>query len=162
MRLRLIFIQRVMIFFTGDTIYAVYFTSFCIYYLKNYLGYLATQSLFGKQSIKLEVLLGFDDFQIVAHEFLRCQFLENNRIFHFGQVLILQRNFRGNLHWPHVLFLDGSPVYFQNLYSSIWLQTLSNKLRNFQNCKKMRHFCIFSISLIFSSSRDAVKQLCHS
>ena len=39
MQLRLAFLQCVMIFFTGDTIYAVYFTIFCIYYPKNYLGY---------------------------------------------------------------------------------------------------------------------------
>ena len=162
MWLRLAFIQC--------TIYAVYFTSFCIYYPKNYLDYFVqgqfhlptTQFFFWKQGVKLEVLLGFENFQIVAHEFLRYQFLGNNRIFYFGQVLIHQINFRDNLHWPHVLFLDRSLVYFQNLYSSIWLRTLSNNLRNFKNCQKNEKFLHFFHFFDFSFSRDAVKQLGHS
>ena len=101
-------------------IYAVYFTSFYIYYPQNYLGYFVqgqfhlptTQSFLWRQGIKLGVLLGFEIFQIVAHGFLGCQFLGKYRIFHFDQVLMHQRNFQSILQWMHMLLLDTSPGIF--------------------------------------------------
>ena len=48
----------------------------------------------GKAS-NLKCYLGFEKFQIVAHGFLGCQFLEKYRIFHFGQFLIHQLKFQG-------------------------------------------------------------------
>ena len=49
-----------------------------------------------RQGIKLEVLLRFENFQIVAHGFLGCHFLEKYRIFHF-QVLMHQKKCWGYL-----------------------------------------------------------------
>ena len=74
-------------------IFSLYFVIFGIFYPQNYLGFFlqgqfhlpTTRSFLWRQGIKLEVLLGFESFQIVAHGFLGCQFLEKCRIFHFGQ-----------------------------------------------------------------------------
>ena len=72
---------------------SLYFVIFGIFYPQNYLGFFlqgqfhlpTTRSFLWRQGIKLEVLLGFESFQIVAHGFLGCQFLEKCRIVHFGQ-----------------------------------------------------------------------------
>ena len=95
MWLTLTFRQCVKISSTCDMIYSLYFTTFYIFYHQNCLGYFVqgqfhsptTQSFFWRQGIKLEVLLGFENFQIVTHDFW-CQFLEKCRIFHFGQFLM--------------------------------------------------------------------------
>ena len=58
--------------------------------------------------MKFEVLLGFENFQLIAHGFLGCQFLGKCRVFHFGKFLMHQRNFQGILQCLHMLFLDTS------------------------------------------------------
>ena len=100
---QLAFIQCIKIFFTWDMIYAVYFTSFCIFYPQNYLGYFfqgrfhsgTTQIFLWREDITLEMLLGFENLQIVAHGFLGCQFLGKYRIFHFDQFLMHQKKVSG-------------------------------------------------------------------
>ena len=52
-------------------------------------------NFFRRHGIKLEVLLGFENFQIVAHGFLGCQFLKKYRIFHFCQFLMHQKKVSG-------------------------------------------------------------------
>ena len=88
-------------------IYSLHFTIFCVFYPQNYLGYFVqgqlhlatTQILLWRQGIKLEVLLGFENFQIVAHGFLGCQFL--------GKYKIFQKKFSGYFAViEYVLFLD--------------------------------------------------------
>ena len=54
-------------------------------FLPRIVPFVNHSKFFWRQGIKLEVLLGFESFQIVAHGFLGCQFLEKCRIFHFGQ-----------------------------------------------------------------------------
>ena len=41
------------------------------------------ESFLWRQGIKTEVLLGFQNFQIVIHRLLGCQFFKKYRIFHF-------------------------------------------------------------------------------
>ena len=77
-------------------IYSLYFTIFSMFYPQNYLGYFVqgelhlptTQRLLWRQGIKLQALLGFENFQLVAHGFLGCQNLEKSRTFHLGQFLM--------------------------------------------------------------------------
>ena len=103
MRLAFSLFQCVKILFTWDIIYAVYITRFCIFYPQNYLGYFVqgqfelstTHGFLWRRGIKLEVLLGFENFQIVTHGFLECQFLEKYRTFHFGQFLMHQKKNSG-------------------------------------------------------------------
>ena len=116
MWLRLAFIKYVSIFFTWDKIYAVYFTTLCIYYPQNHLGYFVqgqfhlptTQMFLRRQGIKLERLLGFENFQIITHGYLVYPILGKYMIFHFGQDSVHQRNFQFILEWLHMLFLDTS------------------------------------------------------
>ena len=127
----------------------------CILWVfENYLDYFVQGQFYlpttlSFQGIKLKVLLGFENFQIVAHGFLGCQLLGKCRIFHFGQVLMHHRTFQGILEWLHMLLLHLQ-AYFQNIYSFIWLQALSNKLHRFKY-QKMWIFCNFCISSIFST-----------
>ena len=81
-------------------IYTVYLTSFCTFYTQNYLGYFVqgqfhlptTPSFLWRQGIKPEVLLGFENFQIVTHRFLGCQFLENIGFFILGSFKCIKKN----------------------------------------------------------------------
>ena len=75
-------------------IYAVCFTSFCMFYAQICLGYFdqgqlpTTQSFFVKARHQTWSAVGFENFQKVTHRVLGCQFLEKYRIFHFGQFLM--------------------------------------------------------------------------
>ena len=88
----------------------------------------------------------FENFQIVAHGFLGCQFLEKYRIFHFGQFLMHQKKKKKKKKW---VFCNSWTCYlwthflvhFQNIY--IWLQALSNKLCRFKNQAKYEIFAVF-------------------
>ena len=140
--LGLAFIQFVKIFFTWYMIYAVYFAIFCIFYAKNYLGYFdkqqfhlpTTQSFLWRQGIKLEGLLGFENFQIVTHGFLGCYNLKKYSIFHFDTFLTHKKIFRVFCNSWIYYFWTYFQLYFQNIYSFIY----------------------------FSPLRGAVKQLCDS
>ena len=86
MWLRLTFRWCVKVTSTQDMIYVLFVFYKSLHIIpQNYLGYFVqgqlhlptTQSLLWRQDIKLEVLLGFENFQVVAHGFLGCQFLEN-------------------------------------------------------------------------------------
>ena len=90
---------------------------------------------------------GFEKFQIVTHEFLGCQFLEK---YNFGQSLIHQKKkkkkkkFRLFCNNWICYFYTNFQMYFQNIYTFIWLKALSNKLCRFKNQKKFEIFAILA------------------
>ena len=69
--------------------------SYLDYFVQGHIHLPTTQNFLWRQGIKREVLLYFENFQIVVHGFLGCPFLGKYRIFHFGQVLLYQINFHG-------------------------------------------------------------------
>ena len=69
--------------------------SFLDYFVQGHIHRPTTQNFVRRQGIKFEVLLDFENFQIVAHGFLGCTFRGKYRTFHFGQVLLYQINFLG-------------------------------------------------------------------
>ena len=113
MWLRLAFRQSLKISSTWDT---KNFMIFCIFYPKDYLGYFVLgqfrfahhSKLFVKARHQMKVLLGFENFQIVAHELLGCQFLEKYRIFHLDK-LMNKKKIQGILELLNMLFLDTFP-----------------------------------------------------
>ena len=72
------------------------YTDFGLFYPKenlfiNLLNLNHSNVFFEAKDTKPEVLLGFENFQVVAHWNLECQFL---RIFHFGKFSIYQKKFQ--------------------------------------------------------------------
>ena len=156
MWLRLAFRQSLKISSTWDT---KNFMIFCIFYPKDYLGYFVLgqfrfahhSKLFVKARHQMKVLLGFENFQIVAHELLGCQFLEKYRIFHFDQLMHQKKNSGYFGIAEYAISRHISRCTFRiYIYNFKWLQALSNKLCGFENQKKCDIFAIF-VFLPFST-----------
>ena len=131
------------------------------YFVQGQFHLPTTQSSLWRQGIKLEVLLGFANFQITIWKFSKpnstsssmpclhkelwvgCQFLEKYRIFPFGQFLMHQKTFQG-INSLICYFQTHFQVHFQNIYSFIRLQAFSHKLCRFKNLNKFEIFAVFA------------------
>ena len=75
------------------------------------------------QGIKTEVLFGFQNFQIVTHRLLGCQFFKKYRIFHFSQFFFFFFFF---FFFPFFFFFFFFLMYqkiIQGILKFIWINS---------------------------------------